>query len=791
MQPQTSIPSPPHPVHFSPAAPPLSPPPLRPPEQTGRPSKTDRQPGGSRLSLICLSLTTLLMIAVAPSLASIATDRHGAKAAVSGPFSPNNKQSAIWFSGWGEGGFVFEAPGTFVEYEDGTAELLGTVVDLEPTGGAFEVMLRFAGRTDIPPEGSPKLELAPGAYISGGGPVDPGAWHYYQDLSGQLLGRQAWEGAVVDILPRGEAFQVGVGANGKNVFLGGSSWITYDVLQGPDVGALPFDRAWGDINLELDPERCAERSEAGLFAVQPGGRALWMPGLGEDFVFETPGTFTESTDGTGQLAAIARRESDPSQAFEVVFTFKERVSEPLPGSPKLELLPIAYVDDGGPIDPATWWYYSGFEGKLTGIDAFEGAEIELLPSGPAFQVGVGANGRNEHFGASTWFLWTVLQQPALASLQVTGQGDLTVDLSTCQAICVEKAATDPDYKPLLSGRALYLDGLGVFQFTEGARLVEMGDGRARLRARLAHRLDASKILNLDLELSGRQAEAPAGSPKLRLPAMAYQEGGGPVDPGLWHYYPEMRGTLQGEGSLSGAEMELSPRGGAFQVGPGANGRNLLHGLGGWLDFVLTAQPPGLALPLRGTGDLTVSQCPTTREPDLPAAGSFEPAALRTVQAAGEAGESRGCHPGIWVDYKAGEAGDGGRPQATRRRPEHALGAPDPNAPSFVSLGFGGSLMVAFAEPIWNGPGPDLALLEHSPSTACEHYPEQARVLASQDGERWVSLGTVCQDGELDLGPLPWATQLRIEDVSERGAFFAGRPADGFDVEAITAYRCGR
>ncbi len=102
------------------------------------------------------------------------------------------------------------------------------------------------------------------------------------------------------------------------------------------------------------------------------------------------------------------------------------------GSPKKEFSASAYIENGGPIDSAGWWYYTALTGTLTGTGNYAGAVINITNTGPAFQVGYGANNKNSHYGFSGWFNWTVAQQPSAGgSLTATGQGDINSDLIEC------------------------------------------------------------------------------------------------------------------------------------------------------------------------------------------------------------------------------------------------------------------------------------------------------------------------------------------------------------------------
>ena len=109
-----------------------------------------------------------------------------------------------------------------------------------------------------------------------------------------------------------------------------------------------------------------------------------------------------------------------------------RTSVAPPGSPKKDLKDCAYDEDGGPVDTDTWYYYPTYTGTLTGLGEYAGAVLTIVPTGPAFQVGIGANNKNIKFGASSWFIWTVTAQPSVGpALPVTGQGDFNIEIGDC------------------------------------------------------------------------------------------------------------------------------------------------------------------------------------------------------------------------------------------------------------------------------------------------------------------------------------------------------------------------
>ena len=142
------------------------------------------------------------------------------------------------------------------EKSDGTATLTGTIYRASHPTWLFDANVTFSGRVDpgaygYAPAGSPKRELAPNAYVELGGPVDTNAWRYYQATSGRLTGAGALSGALIDLSRMGPAFQVGVGANGKNVKHGASGWLDVRVKTQPTTGiCLPWCGLQGDINID-------------------------------------------------------------------------------------------------------------------------------------------------------------------------------------------------------------------------------------------------------------------------------------------------------------------------------------------------------------------------------------------------------------------------------------------------------------------------------------------------------------------------------------------------------------
>jgi hypothetical protein len=126
-------------------------------------------------------------------------------------------------------------------------------------------------------------------------------------------------------------------------------------------------------------------------------------------------------------------------------------------------------------------------------------------------------------------------------------------------------------------------------------------------------------------------------------------------------------------------------------------------------------------------------------------------------------------------------------EPSRSNPESALGAPEGNdTQNFVSLGFGGEIVLKFGNPIKNGDGADVRVVETTfGSTICARFPETIRAYASQDGCNWIWMGDACQDADFDLGSLAWAQYVKLVDVSPVSAVYQGVPnADAYDVDGI-------
>jgi hypothetical protein len=138
-----------------------------------------------------------------------------------------------------------------------------------------------------------------------------------------------------------------------------------------------------------------------------------------------------------------------------------------------------------------------------------------------------------------------------------------------------------------------------------------------------------------------------------------------------------------------------------------------------------------------------------------------------------------------VSYTQGLRKNGTPITAARTNAANALGAPQgTDVINFVSLGFGGSIVLKYNYVIFDNPAAnDLMITETSfGNPSCASYPEKAEVEGSLDGVNWTSLGEVCLDGQIDISAAGAIQYLRITDRSAASSF--GGSADGYDVDGV-------
>ncbi len=169
-----------------------------------------------------------------------------------------------------------------------------------------------------------------------------------------------------------------------------------------------------------------------------------------------------------------------------------------------------------------------------------------------------------------------------------------------------------------------------------------------------------------------------------------------------------------------------------------------------------------------------------------------------------------------VEFLQGKRKDGKTIDIKRSHPQNALYLENNfdwyyNGIQFASLGFGGSITLAFDNPLYNKSGFDLHVSETSyGNPPFYNYPEQAEIFISQNGDDWTSLGYTntsdpqeeCRatlDTEFDIqhAGLDWIQFVKVVDVTnplakrrekntciETESLAFNNAADGFDLDAI-------
>jgi len=113
------------------------------------------------------------------------------------------------------------------------------------------------------------------------------------------------------------------------------------------------------------------------------------------------------------------------------------------------------------------------------------------------------------------------------------------------------------------------------------------------------------------------------------------------------------------------------------------------------------------------------------------------------------------------------------------------------AMNFVSLGFGGSIIMKYSDYVMNVTGNDLTVYETTwGDPACTpNVSESAKVEFSQDGVTWVT-GQACHNASFDISPLMWCQYVKITDETNPSPAISGDGNDAYDVDGITVVQEG-
>ena len=159
---------------------------------------------------------------------------------------------------------------------------------------------------------------------------------------------------------------------------------------------------------------------------------LWFPGI--DFTvneFTTGGQFIEDL-GAGTATLTGTATTNGTDGFIISATFGGYVGNTIPDSTAdapSDSLGTSPKDEGHASDAGNWRYYTTTSGTITGVGSYAGQIYTLARMGPSFQIGFGASGKNDEFGASGWLAITAASPAAVAQIgSDTKKGDFNIDL---------------------------------------------------------------------------------------------------------------------------------------------------------------------------------------------------------------------------------------------------------------------------------------------------------------------------------------------------------------------------
>ena len=150
-----------------------------------------------------------------------------------------------------------------------------------------------------------------------------------------------------------------------------------------------------------------------------------------------------------------------------------------------------------------------------------------------------------------------------------------------------------------------------------------------------------------------------------------------------------------------------------------------------------------------------------------------------------------CFATETLEYIEGTSSNGGAIAANRTNPEQALGEPEgTDTYVFTTLGYGGSITLAFTGAVLNGAGDDFEVVETSFGTmGCSAYKEYADVSVSEDGVNFYFAKTVCKsDNMVDINDAGAFSQIYFIKVENNDVFTL--TPDGFDLDGIRVLNCG-
>ncbi len=143
-----------------------------------------------------------------------------------------------------------------------------------------------------------------------------------------------------------------------------------------------------------------------IWALETVTSAMFLPGCGDYYEWESPGTFIENSDGTCSLTGILRAKEDHLKRFRLDLRLTSRISlsfnaaqYPPSGCPNLSgVLNQVLSIFGGVLNPDEWRYYDGISGTLVGLGTNFGTSFAIEKRDLAAQLGFGAALRVMDYG---------------------------------------------------------------------------------------------------------------------------------------------------------------------------------------------------------------------------------------------------------------------------------------------------------------------------------------------------------------------------------------------------------
>jgi hypothetical protein len=169
-----------------------------------------------------------------------------------------------------------------------------------------------------------------------------------------------------------------------------------------------------------------------------------------------------------------------------------------------------------------------------------------------------------------------------------------------------------------------------------------------------------------------------------------------------------------------------------------------------------------------------------------------------LMSAGVKSQTFSYYPTSVVQFNQGRTNLNRAVQAVRSIPDKAKGVPqdvdvETGILNFVSLGYGGSIVLSLSGPLDVTPETVVAIYETTYGFTCSNYPEKADVYLSADGIDYVLLGRTCVNDNTIMYPSGKISQfqyIKVVDVTNRADFTTKPESDAYDLDGIEISKIG-